>query len=94
MTAASAAEQANLDCTCVTLDRAALLQQLEAETGRSGFGATLVQTHPHLFAASPVFLAGTTLAAMQRVVDAVEAVARTPAYQRVRNPAPKQAEPS
>lgn len=64
----------------MTLDRAALLARLDEEIGRPGFGASLVQTHPHLFAASPVFLSGPTLAAMQRVVDAVERVARTPGY--------------
>lgn len=82
MTAGGGADAANLDCTCVTLDRAALLERFDSELDRPGFGAALAQSHPHLFAASPVFLGSATLAAMEQVVGAVEAVARLPGYRK------------
>ena len=81
MTAPAPFEPSNPDCMCVTLDRAALLQTLDAESGQPGFGAALANTHPFLFASSPVFMAPRTLAEMNKVVSAVEAVARLPAYQ-------------
>src|SRR3546814_8640151 len=83
MTAVGAAEQANIDCSCVTLNIDDLGYRLDSAVGRAGFGASLMKTHPHLFAASPVFMAAPTLADMKRVVDAVEAVVRIPGYQEV-----------
>jgi hypothetical protein len=73
-------ERLNQDCYCVTLDCEALHRELEAELGARGLSATLTQTHPHLFASVPVFVSRAHIAAMQRVIEAIETVVALPAY--------------
>lgn len=76
----SAALQANAACFCITLDREALAQKLDAETGSKGLSIEMAASHPYLFANSPVFLAAETMIAMKTVVAAVEAATSLPTF--------------
>lgn len=71
----------NRECFCITLDSDGLQAAIRAETPDEDVASTLIATHPHLFARSPVFLARGDLTAMLDVVAAIEAAAATPAYQ-------------
>lgn len=73
-------ERLNRECACITLDRVALCAAMEKEAGDPEFCATLIETRPHLFSNVPVFLSEANVAAMLRVVHAIESVARLPAY--------------
>jgi hypothetical protein len=85
--AVTLAEKFNRECGCTATDVPALRQRL-------GLG---VETHEHLFANMPVFLAAEHARDMQRVVSAVEAVTRLPAFRdqvlarapEIARPAPK-----
>ena len=74
-------ERLNQGCFCITLDRTALGNALQREVDDPEFGSALINTHPHLFSSSPVFLAQSEIGAMLRVVRAIEAVAQLPGYQ-------------
>ncbi len=73
-------ERLNRECFCITLDRGVLREALEREVEDTEFFATLSRTHPHLFATAPLFLGQADLDEMLRVVRAIEAAARLPAY--------------
>ncbi len=75
------AERLNRECFCRTLDREALCEALKREVGDPEFCATYIRTRPHLFSNVPVFLSESDVAAMLRIVRAIEAVARLPGYQ-------------
>lgn len=75
-----AALHANAACSCITLDRAMLVKMLDENAGSEGFGASLVASHPYLFANSPVFIALETIAEMKAVVEAVEAAVALPLF--------------
>lgn len=77
----AAAGRLNTDCVCMTLDRTALHTALSQETGDPAFGRGLIDSRPHLFADVAVFLDAAELAQMLRIIEAIEAVARHPAYQ-------------
>lgn len=76
----TAADRLNEACFCITLDRRLLNQTLDATVGEPGFGAALGETHPWLFANSPVFLQADLLRQMSGVVAAVEAAGTLPDY--------------
>lgn len=76
------AERLNKGCICVTLDRDALAAAFDREVG-AGFTQGLERSHPLLFADVSVFVPEAVLAAMTRVVAAVEASARLPGYRQV-----------
>ena len=78
--ARSLSRDLNRHCHCITLDRAALLRALEAETGEPGLWELLAASHAHLFSDTPLFVAAADLERMRAVVRAVEAAARLPAY--------------
>ena len=78
--AADLAQRFNRQCQCATLDEASLDAALREESGDPTFHAQLLETRPHLFAKSPVFLPQADLAAMQRIVRAIEEVATLPGY--------------
>ena len=71
------AETLNRECDCSVTDLAALRTEIEAamEPGQS-----IVDSHPHLFSATPVFLRAADVDEMQRVIEAVESIASLPAY--------------
>lgn len=74
-------EALNRMCYCLSLDEEALRRELETDLGVRGLSRAMAETHPHLFAALPVFVARHQLERMARVVDAVERVVETPAFQ-------------
>ena len=73
-------ERLNRECFCITLDRDALCQALEREVSDPDFCATFIKTRPHLFSNAPVFLSESDTGGMTRIVYAIEAATRLPAY--------------
>ena len=73
----SAAAVLNRDCSCVSLDHAALEQAL----GGEAFYRQLRETRPHLFSDSVVFVGRRHLAQMAELVAAIEDVVALPAWQ-------------
>ena len=73
-------ETLNRTCHCSTLDRAALARSLEASNDDMMSLQVTLQTRPHLFSSSAVFVTPTQVADMQRIVRAVEIVVALPAY--------------
>lgn len=73
-------ERLNQECFCITLDRDALCQALEREVGDPDFCSTFIKTRPHLFSNAPVFLSESDTGGMTRIVHAIEAATRLPAY--------------
>ena len=76
----SVSERLNQKCFCVTLDRDALRRALAREMGGEEACAKLIETRPHLFSNSPVFISERETAEMLRVVRAIEEVSLLPAY--------------
>ncbi len=74
-------DKLNADCTCISLDRAALFRKLDADVGEAGFGSRLSDSHPTLMSALPVYLKPDHMTRMAEVIRAIEDVARLPAYQ-------------
>ena len=73
-------EQLNTDCFCVTVDAVALRQELDADAATRGLYDRLRETHAYLFAHTPIFVSRANVAAMQRLIAAVDAVVALPAY--------------
>lgn len=69
----------NDTCACTSLDRAALRDALRAQPEPAVF-ERLPETHPHLFADTPVYVSQVDIDAMLETVSAIERVAATPAY--------------
>ncbi|MCY7319807.1 MAG: hypothetical protein LH617_13985 [Ramlibacter sp.] len=78
--ATTSIETLNRSCFCISLDQSELRKQLEADLGLLGLPEAMLETHPHLFAAVPMFVSREHLQAMAGVVAAVEAVVATPHY--------------
>lgn len=70
----------NADCTCISLDRAALCRALEAEVGDAGFCRALLASHPTLISNLPVFMRTEHAAGMAEVIRAIEHVTKLPGY--------------
>lgn len=73
-------ERLNKKCFCITLERDALCAALNHEAGDPEFCSQFIKTRPYLFSNAPVFLAQSDIAAMLRVVRAIEAASRLPGY--------------
>ena len=73
-------ESLNEDCTCISLDRAALDRALEAEIGDSAFCQQLAKTHPTLISNVPVFLRTENAARMAEIIVAIETIAMLEPY--------------
>ena len=69
------AEWLNRECFCVGVDVAALQHQLEADLKPSGVTGRLIETHPHLFSAVPVFVARAQVEGMKSLVEAIHVAA-------------------
>ncbi len=76
----SISERLNQECFCITLDRDALCRALEREAGDPEFCRIFIGPKTHLFSNVPVFLSEANVAAMLRIVHAVEAATRLPGY--------------
>ncbi len=74
-------QRLNRECFCVTLDQTALGAALKQAVGDSAFCATLPQSHPHLFASTPVFAPRVDMEKMHQAVQAIEAATKLPEYQ-------------
>ena len=74
----STAELLNQACYCRSLDTQRLQQELDR--GLPGLAADIVQTRPHLFAATAVFLARPAYQALAEAIAAIEQVIALPAY--------------
>ena len=69
----------NRDCDCSCTDLAALHRRLDADLAGAASGS-IVESHPHLFSTTPVFLDPAEARGMRRVVEAVESVVQLPGY--------------
>jgi hypothetical protein len=74
-------ERLNTDCVCLTLDVAALREAAEGAVNDPAFFRELVESHPYLLAAQPLFLSPAHAQQMQKIVSAIESVAGLPSYQ-------------
>jgi hypothetical protein len=77
----SLSDSLNQSCACKTLDAGQLRRELERSPGLSGLGAGLLDSHPHLFAETAVFIDAATADTLARAVAAIERVAALPGYQ-------------
>ncbi|WP_141701737.1 hypothetical protein [Methyloceanibacter marginalis] len=76
----SDAVRLNQGCACITLDRKALGQALDSESGEPGFSQRLIAAQSHAFSNVPVFLSGDELAKMEEVIQAIEQVSELTQY--------------
>lgn len=74
------AERLNQDCSCITLDRAAVQAAFLREAGDPDFGALLRGDRQYLFSNVSVFLSDHSLGRMRQTVQAIEAVAAQEGY--------------
>lgn len=77
----SLSDALNLRCACTTLDARQLRREIERSPGLAGLGTDLMDSHPHLFANTTVFIDTDTSNALARAVAAIEHVAALPGYQ-------------
>lgn len=70
----------NLGCSCRTLDSEHLRRELERRGGLAGAAAQLQSPHPHLLAATAVFVSRAVADSIQAAVAAIERVIALPAY--------------
>lgn len=73
-------ESLNQGCFCVSLDRDALRQAIEADPATQGLHRLIAERAPHLFAAVPVFVSREHVERMAAVIRAVERTIALPAY--------------
>jgi hypothetical protein len=71
----------NRECFCIGADLDALRAWLQQDLAQRGLSRPVVETHPHLFSALPVFVSREHVASMKAIVSAVEAVVALPAFQ-------------
>lgn len=72
----------NKDCFCITLDRSILGAAIRAEAADPDLVASLLAARPNLFSDRPVFISTRDVDAMVAIVEAIEAAAMEPAYQK------------
>ncbi|WP_068071378.1 hypothetical protein [Novosphingobium lentum] len=80
VTTEAIAEQLNLGCFCISLDRKELEEALDRAVRIEGFAERLSASHPTLFSNVPVFVPSATLGKMMLIVDAVEGAAQLPVF--------------
>ena len=76
------ADALNRHCHCINVDHDTLQDSLEARFGETGVWSRLQESHPHLFADAPVFIAAEQVMDMQAIVDAIAAVGALDAFRR------------
>ncbi len=74
------AELLNRDCRCTSLDAEALRHELESLKIPDLY-RSIIETRPHLFSATPVFVSRHHIARMADIIRAIETVIALPAYQ-------------
>lgn len=70
-------ETLNRECDCAVIDLDRLRRRMDDALDLS---QPILESHPHLFSDLPVFLSSAHMAAMQRVIEAVEATVQLPKY--------------
>lgn len=78
----SLAEALNARCSCMSFDRNRLIKTLQAHVNVGTMWSDLAVTHPHLFAATPAFISSEILAQMLKVVQTIEKLAKSEAFQK------------
>jgi hypothetical protein len=78
--ASASAELLNRECVCLAVDQHRVRGELDRALHAAGVATDLVDSHPHLFAAVPVFVSPRHLELLAGVVRAVHEVSLTPAY--------------
>ena len=73
----------NQDCFCIEIDPERVWRTLEQVAPCLAHDGVLAAERAGLFSNTPVFLSGIDLAAMSRIAQAIETVARLPSYQAV-----------
>jgi hypothetical protein len=76
----AAPETFNASCFCIGVDLDALRGWLQDDLGARGLQRPVVETHPHLFSAAPVFVSREQVDEMVRIARAIETVAANPGY--------------
>jgi hypothetical protein len=74
-------EGLNQGCYCRTLNPDLLRQQLEIDDSLAGLAQSIVQTRPHLFSETVVFLTRVMADTIAAAVEAIERVVALPAWQ-------------
>ena len=82
-TVRDASNRLNQECFCITLNEDALHRALASELGDTQLCAAFLETRPHLFSSTPVFLSEGEITEMLRIARAVEAAAALPGYRDV-----------
>lgn len=74
-------EDLNRECFCLGVDPVALHAQLDALLATDAPSvASLVESHPHLFSALPVYVSRHNIEQVARIVDALHQISELPAY--------------
>jgi hypothetical protein len=73
-------ERLNHHCFCVGTDIPGLHQRMQSDLAHRGVSLPLLESHPHLFSAAPVFVADAQLEQMRETVRAIESVVATPQW--------------
>jgi len=73
-------DRLNQECFCITLNQDVLRRALEKEMGDAQLSAAFIEARPHLFSNTPVFLSEGQIAAMLRIVRAIEAATALTGY--------------
>jgi hypothetical protein len=76
----SPADTLNATCFCISTDLGSLHAWLEQDLRARGLARPVLETQPHLFSNSPVFVAREQIEKMRAIVAAVECVAGNPEY--------------
>jgi len=77
---AALADILNRDCACIGVDEARLRDELAHAADDAEFHRALSASHPHLYAASIVFVSQANVQRMQQIIAAAERVLALPAY--------------
>ena len=77
----NSADALNTDCFCRTLNVERLREQLESDDSLKGMMANIMQTRPHLFSSSVVFISAEMQQQIQATITAIERVVALPGYQ-------------
>lgn len=74
------AERLNLECLCRAVAQEKLARALDAGRGAEGFGRSVLESRPHLFSSTPVFVTKDDAQTMARLVTAIERVSGLPTW--------------
>jgi hypothetical protein len=75
-------EAFNATCFCIGVDLEHLRRWLEQDLGGRGLSRPVLESHPHLFSAAPVFVSREQVEAMRQIVAGIEQVSDNDGYRR------------